>query len=221
MATPQIGKVFSVDEVQVRIIRTEPPWLLIHATGRVPTTGWSNGQLSKHVYVTPPADGIQGFDFVAQMPAPDQVVLDVLTPISAQLECPKVDLANYWGQGVPLKGVRVHAVSNAKTVEVLSFEASLKASASMSPQAVATYVGTVPPAAAVPGFAQDIKPLFRDRDVVVMQAVAGFNLHKYEDVKANAEGILRKLRINMPCDGLWPPEDIAKFETWKDGGMPA
>ncbi|MBA7465775.1 hypothetical protein ES707_00946 [subsurface metagenome] len=220
MATSQIGKVFAVDEVQVRIVRTEPPWLLIHAVGRVPTTGWSNGQLSKHVYVTSPADGIQGFDFVAQMPAPDQIMLDVLTPISAQLECPKVDLANYWGQGIPLKGVRVHAVSNAKTVEMLSFEASLEAGRTMSPRAVASYVGMIAPAAA-PGFEQDIKPLFRPRDVTVMQSIAEFNLHNYDDVKTNADRILRKLRINMPCDGLWPPEDIAKFEAWKNGGMPA
>ena len=220
MAVPQIGKVFAVDDVQVRITRTEPPWLVIHAIGRVPTTGWSNGQLSKHVHVTPPADGIQGFDFVAQMPAPDQLVLDVLSPISANVECPKVDIANYWGQGMPLKGVRVHAVSNAKTVDVLSREATLKAGAAMDPRALASYVGTTTPAA-VPGFAQDIKSLFRERDVIVMQAVRGFNLHKYEDVKTHAERILTKLKIDMPCDGLWPPDDIAKFEAWKNGGMPA
>jgi hypothetical protein len=218
MATPQIGKVFAVDDVQVRITRTEPPWLVIHAMGRVPTTGWSNGQLSKHVHVTPPADGIQGFDFVAQMPASDQAVLDVLTPISAQLECPKVDIANYWGQGMPLKGIRVHAVSNAKTVDVLSREATLEAGPTMS--ALASYVGTTTPAA-VPGFAEDIKPLFRPTDVTSMQMFGGFNLHNYEEVKARATKISARLKTNMPCDGLWPPEDVAKFDAWKDGGMPA
>jgi hypothetical protein len=220
MAIPQTGKVFAVDEVQVRVTRTEPPWLIIHALGRVPTTGWSNGQLSKHVHITPPADGIQGFDFNAQMPAPDDPVLNVLTPISAHAECPKIDIANYWGQGLPLKGVRVHAVSNTKTVDVLSREESLEAGAAMSPQALASYIGETA-TVGVPGFAQDIKPLFRERDVIIMQAIKGFNLHKYEDVKVNAEKILRKLRIDMPCDGLWPPEDIGKFEAWKNGGMPA
>ena len=219
MATPQIGKVFAVDDVQVRITRTEPPWLVIHAMGRVPTTGWSNGQLSRHVHVTPPADGIQGFDFVAQMPGPDQQVLAVLTPISAHMECPKVDIANYWGKGMPLRGIRVHAVSNAKTVEVLSREATLEAGTAMGPRALASYVGTPDPV--VPSFELDIKPLFRERDVIVMQAIRGFNLHNYEDVKTNAERILAKLRIDMPCDGLWPADDIAKFEAWKDGGMPA
>ena len=73
----------------------------------------------------------------------------------------------------------------------------------------------------VPSFEEDIKPLFRPRDVIVMEALKGFNLHKYEDVKANADRILVKLGIDMPCDGLWPPEDIAKFKAWKDGGMPA
>jgi len=74
---------------------------------------------------------------------------------------------------------------------------------------------------AVPSFEEDIKPLFRPRDVNAMQAVAGFNLHKYEDVRVNAGGILERLRLNMPCDGLWPEEDVKKFEAWKNGGMPA
>lgn len=220
MATPRIGKVFAVDDVQVRIVRSEPPWLVIHAMGRVPTTGWSNGQLSKHVHVTPPADGIQGFDFVAQMPAPDQQVLAVLTPISAHLECAKVDIANYWGEGMPLRGIRVHAVSNVKTVEVLSRKATLEAGAAMAPRALAAYVGTPEPAA-VPSFAEDIKPMFRPTDVASMQAFSGFSLHNYEDVKARAERISARLKTNMPCDGLWPPEDVAKFDAWKDGGMPA
>lgn len=71
-----------------------------------------------------------------------------------------------------------------------------------------------------PSFEQDIKPLFRDRDVAMMEAVGGFNLHRYADVKEHAGRILEKLQIDMPCDGLWSNEDIAKFAAWKNGGMP-
>ena len=30
-----------------------------------------------------------------------------------------------------------------------------------------------------------------------------------------------KKPVKMPCDGRWPETDIAKFEKWKNGGMPA
>jgi hypothetical protein len=220
MATVEIGKVFAIDEVLVHITRTNPPWLVIHATGRAATTGWSNGQLSKHIYITPPADGIQDIEFNAQMPPPGTPVLNVLTPISAHAEFPDIDVANYWGKGAPLKGVRVHAVSNEKTVEVLSRKDALAVSATMSPRATVSYVGATAQEE-VPSFEEDIKPLFRPRDVNVMRNVAGFDLSKYEDVKANVDRIFERLQLDMPCDGLWPAEDLAKFKAWKDGGMPA
>jgi hypothetical protein len=220
MATVQSGKVFAVDDVLVQITRSTPPWLIIHAIGRVATTGWSNGHLSKHIHITPPADGIQGFEFNAQMPAPGTPVLDVLTPISAHAEFPDIDVANYWGQGAPLKGIRVHAVSNEKTVEVLSRKDALAASVKMSPRATVSYVGA-PAQEEVPSFEEDIKPLFRPRDINVMRNIAGFDLSKHEDVKANVDRIFERLQLNMPCDGLWPAEDVAKFKAWKDGGMPA
>lgn len=219
MVGTEIGKVFAVDDVFVYITRTEPPWMIIHAIGRAATTGWSNGQLAKHIHITPPDDGIQAFEFNAQMPASGDITLNVLTPISAHAEFPGIDVANYWGRGVPLKGIRVHAVSNSKCVDIVSRTDARAASAKMSPQATVSYVGgTAQPD--VPGFEEDIKPLFRPRDVTVMRNVAGFDLSKYEDVKANADKIAQRLRINMPCDGLWPEEDIKKLESWKDGGMP-
>src|SRR5262245_32724351 len=220
MATVQSGKVFAVDDVLVYITRSKPPWLIIHAIGRVATTGWSNGRLSKHILITPPADGIQGFEFNAQMPAPGTPVLDVLTPISAHAEFPDIDVASYWGKGAPLKGIRVHAVSNEKTVEVLSRTDVLAASVKMSPRATVSYVGA-PAQEAVASYEEDIKPLFLPRDINVMRNIAGFDLSKYEDVKANVDRIFERLQLNMPCDGLWPAEDIAKFKAWKDGGMPA
>jgi hypothetical protein len=211
-----VERVYSVDEVVVRIIRTNPPYVTIHAQGRSVSTGWSNGQLAKQVHVSPPVDGVQAYDFKAQAPTASKI--PVLTPISGLAELPDVDIRNYWGNGMPLRGIRVHAVANRKTVEVVDRKESAELIARMSPRALASYVT---PAPDVPGFQEDIKPLFRDRDVLVMEAIAGFNLHAYEDVKTNADRILQRLREDMPCDGLWPEDDIAKFEAWKNGGMPA
>ena len=212
------GKVYSVDEVHARITRTQPAHITIHAIGRAPTTGWSAGALAKYIYLVPPADGVQAFDFYGRLPGPGTIVLDVLTPISAHADLPNVDVDNYWGRGRPLKGIRVHAVANAKTVSVVPRAEALRLSARMSPQATIAYVGP-DGAAEVPGYEEDIKPLFRPRDVNAMIGFGQFNLHKYDDVKARAQDILDRLKEDMPCDGLWPETDIAKFQAWMDGGM--
>jgi hypothetical protein len=71
-------------------------------------------------------------------------------------------------------------------------------------------------------FERDIKGLFRTRDVTAMKNVAGFDLHKYEDVKANADEIQKRLQDgSMPCDSAWLQSDVDKFASWKQEGMPA
>ncbi len=69
-------------------------------------------------------------------------------------------------------------------------------------------------------FAQDIRPLFRDKDVQSMQRIAKFNLSKYEDVRTRASEIYQRLSEgSMPCDGAWPKENIGKFKQWIEDGM--
>jgi hypothetical protein len=52
-------------------------------------------------------------------------------------------------------------------------------------------------------FAEDIRPLFRPRDVQRMSFA--FDLSKYEDVKDNAAAISERLSDgSMPCDGPGP-----------------
>ncbi len=213
------SKIYAVDQTQVRIAKSKPPILLIHATGRTTTSGWTDGQLSPYVYLFPPEDGVQEYDFIATPPGPGQIVQQVLTPISATAEIPDMDILNYWGEGNPLKGIRVHGISNNKTVDIVPKEETTRIDTSSSPQSVVSHV-TPTDNQDVPGFGDDIKPLFRDRDVSVMQAIAGFNLHNYDDVKSNADRIFERLQTDMPCDGLWPQNDIDKFERWKDEGMP-
>ncbi|HEY8685414.1 MAG TPA: hypothetical protein VIO57_07395 [Chloroflexota bacterium] len=66
-------------------------------------------------------------------------------------------------------------------------------------------------------FAQDVRPLFRDKDVdSMMRAV---DLTSYDDVKTQAEAIYDRVsRGSMPCDGAWPPERTALFRRWMDQG---
>jgi hypothetical protein len=71
-----------------------------------------------------------------------------------------------------------------------------------------------------PGFAKDIKPLFRERDRHSMKFA--FDLWSHEDVARNGDAILARLREGtMPCDGTWPEEQIAVLQDWMTAGTPA
>jgi hypothetical protein len=68
------------------------------------------------------------------------------------------------------------------------------------------------------GFEQHIKPLFRERDRTSMRFA--FDLWSYDDVLANAQAILDRVRAGtMPCDGQWPPDWVDAFERWIQSGM--
>ena len=66
-------------------------------------------------------------------------------------------------------------------------------------------------------FAQDIRPLFRDKDVHSM--ARAFDLSSYDEVRARADAIHGQLEAGtMPCDGTWPADKIALFKQWMDEG---
>ncbi|HEX6703109.1 MAG TPA: ferritin-like protein [Gaiellaceae bacterium] len=68
-------------------------------------------------------------------------------------------------------------------------------------------------------YEQNIRQLFRDRDIQSMKFA--FDLSSYDDVRANAEAIYKRLASgSMPCDGAWPAEDVERFRTWIDNGSP-
>jgi hypothetical protein len=47
-----------------------------------------------------------------------------------------------------------------------------------------------------------------------------FDLWSYEDVRARATDILRRLSDRtMPCDGAWPATKIELFQRWIETGM--
>lgn len=67
-------------------------------------------------------------------------------------------------------------------------------------------------------YAEDIRPLFRPKDINAMKRV--FDLSSYDDVKKNAEAIYGRLSAgSMPCDGPWPEENVKLFKKWIDEGM--
>jgi hypothetical protein len=67
-------------------------------------------------------------------------------------------------------------------------------------------------------FERDIRPLFRDGDIRSMSFA--FDLSSYDDVRTNASGIHDRLAAGtMPCDTAWPPENVARFQAWIDGGF--
>ena len=68
-------------------------------------------------------------------------------------------------------------------------------------------------------FEQHIKRLFRKRDRTSMKFA--FDLWSYDDVGANADGILERLENgSMPCDGAWPKEKVEVFKRWTQSGKP-
>ncbi|MDQ6695788.1 MAG: hypothetical protein M3014_15490 [Chloroflexota bacterium] len=68
-------------------------------------------------------------------------------------------------------------------------------------------------------FAQNVRPLFRDKDVKSMSFA--FDLSDYSSVRANAEAIYQSVASGeMPCDDKWPDEKVALFKEWIDAKMP-
>jgi hypothetical protein len=66
-------------------------------------------------------------------------------------------------------------------------------------------------------FASDIKPLFREKDRTAMKRA--FDLWSYDDVVAHGEAIATRLKDgSMPCDGQWPADQVALFDSWLEGG---
>jgi len=95
------SKIYSVDSVCFSLTEDEArKSIVVAANGMVTTSGWRNPRLVPYVYVTPPQDGIQDFDFFAE--SPTGIVLQALQPISGVGFVVSED----W-----MKGIRVHAVN--------------------------------------------------------------------------------------------------------------
>ncbi len=96
-----MSRIMDVKSAHAVIVKTNPPGLVVDASGEVPTAGWTNIRLEPFFYIVPPADGIWDVDFSGD--APTGMVAQVILPVSASITLP----APKW-----LKGVRVHAAQN-------------------------------------------------------------------------------------------------------------
>ena len=77
----------------------------------------------------------------------------------------------------------------------------------------------MPNADAPLSFEANIKPLFRERDRRSMEPA--FDLWSHDDVSQHADAILGRLKAGtMPCDGAWPPAQVALLERWVASGKP-
>lgn len=76
----------------------------------------------------------------------------------------------------------------------------------------------------VTGFADDIRPLFRQVDIDAMRGSNGpFDLSRYEDVHARAYQIFKVIderlpTLMMPCDKPWPYLWTDLFKHWMNDG---
>ena len=69
------------------------------------------------------------------------------------------------------------------------------------------------------GFATDIRPLFRDKDIKAMKPM-GIDLSCCEDVKKHAQDIYARLSAKgMPCDEPWTDDHVRKLKEWMQSGM--
>ena len=101
------AKISSVNSVCFNIEKSNPPQLVLHAIGKLNSSGWINPSLVPRVYVIQPDDGIQDFDFYAEPPAGK--VLWIITPVSAESSI----LLERW-----ISYIRVHSATNSVTVNL-------------------------------------------------------------------------------------------------------
>jgi hypothetical protein len=90
-------------KIEHALLKSNPPTLVVTVTGQVNTAGWSDPQLSRRVYVRPPADGIWEFDLFAIPPAGKPPA--AVSKIQAADRWPDFDAAI-------VKGVRVYGVDD-------------------------------------------------------------------------------------------------------------
>jgi len=94
-----------VSSIDLTLEKGSVPRGIIKAKGKVTTAGHTNPRLLQVLYVMPPADGIQDFEFYVDPPLPSTVVAQVI----ADIETPPLRLEHIppW-----MKGVRVRAQTN-------------------------------------------------------------------------------------------------------------
>ncbi len=88
-------------DVQYRVQTSDPPNLVVVATGEVNTGGYGPTKLIRRKYVKPPQDGIQ--DYYLRSVPPEGIVTQVISKVSATNQWKDFRSDAPW-----IKGIRVH-----------------------------------------------------------------------------------------------------------------
>jgi hypothetical protein len=102
-----VGTILAVQACVFDLVVSKP--LRIGVLASVSTGGYSNPQLQPRVYITPPANGVWEFDFLAEPPSGQAA--QVRLPLGAIFDGEAPD----W-----LKGVRVFGATNEKDGALIS-----------------------------------------------------------------------------------------------------
>ena len=108
-----MASVMTVVDVELKIIKSNPPQWSITAIGTVNSGGWTNPRLRPRFYPVFPDDGIQ--DFVFDADPPDGIAIQPVLPIAATELWPNPPKH--------VKGVRINSASN--SIEVLAGSAQV------------------------------------------------------------------------------------------------
>jgi hypothetical protein len=96
--------ILAVSEItSLGLKKSNPPALFVSAKGYVRTGGWTNPRLEPRVYVDPPEDGIQEYDFIAD--EPDGMVTQAIEVVNAS-HVMQIDALTW------IRGVRIYAETN-------------------------------------------------------------------------------------------------------------
>jgi hypothetical protein len=109
-------KILKITEIELIILKKNPPALSIICKGQVDSGGWSNGKLVPYFYIYPPVNGIYEFDFIADEPSGP--VTTVISDITTE---------EYLWDNFPsdLKGVKIYASSNSKTKKLATMHENI------------------------------------------------------------------------------------------------
>jgi Common central domain of tyrosinase len=106
------GVVPQVDDIEVRILLSQPPHLNVTARGTVPTTGFTDVRLIPATYASPPVDRIHDFFLVATPPS--GFAAQVITEIEASVTIERYTETIPW-----VAGIRVHGLDGGVQTEML------------------------------------------------------------------------------------------------------
>jgi hypothetical protein len=96
-----------VETVKAEIIKSNPSQLQVTANGETRTSNWTQIQLQPVVYVRPPPDGIQDYEFIGVPPS------GISQPTVTSVSATHVMQKPAW-----VIGVRVRAETNARAVKI-------------------------------------------------------------------------------------------------------